>query len=388
MNRSVPALVIGSGITPLGIIRSLGRERIRVYYSGFKRDFPCRSRWCRWLPNSLDPFSGVGPLTEFLRGLPFERLVLFPGCDSITRAMARLDPETSGRFPASLSTAENHDILTDKGRFAELLNRLGLPHPWTLLIKSIEDMENLPDENFHRVFLKPRRSQEFTARFGVKAFFLHSCRDAVRLYRRVRCAGLSAILQEYIPGPPDRHYFVDGFVDRTGRICARFVRQRLRMSPPDFGNSSYMVTVPPETIPQGIQDTDRLLFSIRYRGIFSVELKLDERDGRLKFLEINSRPWWYVEFASRCGVNVCKMAYDDALGHPVEPAEKYPIGKRCVYPFFDIESILRLKRQGRMTLREGFKSWRGAHQPEFSRDDPWPFVWRYLELAKEFFSLH
>ena len=56
-------------------------------------------------------------------------------------------------------------------------------------------------------------------------------------------AGFEVILQEYIPGPPTEHYFIDGFMDREHVVQARFARQRLRMYPPDFGNSTYMVSV-------------------------------------------------------------------------------------------------------------------------------------------------
>ena len=36
--------------------------------------------------------------------------------------------------------------------------------------------------------------------------------------------------------------------------------------------------------------------------------------AEFKILEINARPWWYVELASRCGVDVCTMSYRDAFG--------------------------------------------------------------------------
>ena len=93
-------------------------------------------------------------------------------------------------------------------------------------------------------FLKPRDSQAFRRRYGVKALRFRTPSEAIALALEARQTGLELMLQQYIPGPPTRHYMVEGFVDRTGRICARFVRQRLRMFPPDFGDSTYMVSVP------------------------------------------------------------------------------------------------------------------------------------------------
>ena len=59
---------------------------------------------------------------------------------------------------------------------------------------------------------------------------------------------------------------------------------------------------------------DRLITGCGLRGIFSVELKRDANSGIAKVLEVNARPWWYVHYATACGVNVCEMTYRAALG--------------------------------------------------------------------------
>ena len=83
-----------------------------------------------------------------------------------------------------------------------------------------------------------------------------------------------------------------------------------------------------------------LLARVNYRGIFSAEFKRDARDGQYRILEVNTRAWTYVEFASRCGVNVCEMAWQDALGLPVTAASpSYPVGAGCVSLPRDIRSL-------------------------------------------------
>ena len=72
------------------------------------------------------------------------------------------------------------------------------------------------------------------------------------------------------------------------------------------------------------------------RGIFDAEFKYDHRDGQLKILEINARPWWFVEFATRCGVDLCRMAYMDALELPVTPANEYEVGRCCIHMNYDL----------------------------------------------------
>jgi predicted ATP-grasp superfamily ATP-dependent carboligase len=119
---------------------------------------------------------------------------------------------------------------------------------------------------------------------------------------------------------------VEGFVDRIGCPIARFVRQRLRMFPPDFGDSTYMVSVPLDRVRGAIESLDRLFAHLSYRGVFEAEFKYDDRDGQFKLLEVNARPWYFIGFAAECGVDLCEMAYWDALGISVDPVTTYKGG--------------------------------------------------------------
>ena len=110
------------------------------------------------------------------------------------------------------------------------------------------------------------------------------------------------------------------------------------MHPPDFGNSTHMISVPLSEVEPAAQSLRAILAAIQYRGIFSAEFKLDARDGIFKILEINARVWVFVEFAGRCGVDVCTMAYRDALGLPITDFPVYRSGVRLVSPYVDLTS--------------------------------------------------
>jgi predicted ATP-grasp superfamily ATP-dependent carboligase len=188
------------------------------------------------------------------------------------------------------------------------------------------------------------------------------------------------VLQEYIPGPPTNHYFIDGFVDRDRIVKALFARQRLRMSPPDFGNSTMMVSVPLSEEDAAIETLKTLLADIEYRGIFSAEFKRDERDGTFNLIEVNARPWWYVEFAARCGVNVCELAVRDALGERVPTISKYATGRRCVFPYYDLEAVRAEMSAGRLGILGWALSWLGPYQPVFRWSDPLPAMGEVAKL--------
>ncbi|MGH7267099.1 MAG: ATP-grasp domain-containing protein [Candidatus Rokuibacteriota bacterium] len=292
--------------------------------------------------------------------------------------MARLAPALAARFPASLASADSLDICLDKGRFADTLARLGLPHPRTIPIGTPRDVRRLWDSSLRDPFLKPRNSRAFQARYGVKAFRIRTRAEAIARVREARRAGLELLLQEYVPGAADCHYFIDGFVDRGGSLCARFARRRIRTFPEPFGDSSCMVTIPLDQARAPLGILNRLLPALQYRGVFNAQFKYDDRDGLIKLLEINPRPWGGVSLAVRCGVDVVRMAYEDALDLPVQPTREYPVGRYWVYPSRDRLVCWRLLRDGRLTPGAWIRSWTGAVQPVFRWDDPVPAMVAFL----------
>jgi len=200
-------------------------------------------------------------------------------------------------------------------------------------------------------------------------------------------AGLGVVLQEYVPGPPSNHYFVDGFALDGGAVHARFARQRLRMHPPLFGNSTFLRTVALDEVSDIIATVDRLIRASGLRGIFSVELKRDERTGVAKALEVNARPWWYVHYATACGVNVCEMTYQAALGRALPPfAGSYRVGRTCAYVRPDFRACRDLRREGQLSLATCVPQWLSGEHMIFSAADPMPLVHRCLDQAKSYLA--
>jgi predicted ATP-grasp superfamily ATP-dependent carboligase len=377
----VPALVLGAGITVLGAVRALGRAGIPVYAACPPGDLARRSRWYRRA--ELAPWDGgTGPATaERLAALPLERAVLIPCSDQAALWVAGLPDDLRARFPSSTPRREVFESLVDKASFADLLAEARVPHPFTRRLRSADDLAALESRAGQVIFLKPVDSQPFFKRFGVKAFHVQSRQEAETRWREATAAGLELVLQEYVPGPATAHIFIDGFRDRTGVVRAWFPRRRLRMFPPDFGNSSAMVSLPRADAKSAIDSLARLLDHLRYRGVFSAEFKWDERDREFKLLEVNPRAWWYVEYAAWCGVNVVRLAWLDALERAVPDIPTWRVGARCVYPSYDAAARQAMPRETRPARLSLYRSWLGARQPIFQLDDPVPGVADWLKRA-------
>jgi predicted ATP-grasp superfamily ATP-dependent carboligase len=363
---------------------SLGEAGFDVIALPDVQDLARRSRWYRPAPASLARLT-ADRLAAALPALP-AGTVLMPCSDSWVRAVASLPGDLHDRYPSCIAPLPALDVLVDKARFGETLARLGLPHPLTRPVAKATDLDSVPDEVLEHSFLKPTDSQTFFARYRVKAFPVSGRTQAVHQLKTCVADGFGLVLQEYVPGPPTHHYFLDGFVDRGGTMRALFVRQRLRMFPPDFGNSTLMVSVPRADVGDAPDTLARLFKDIHYRGIFSAEFKRDAKDRQFKLLEINARPWWYVEFAARCGVRVCEMAVRDALGEPVDTVDRYVVGRRCAYPYYDLSAVNVERAAGRLSLLNGIRSWIGAVQPVFRWSDPMPAVGEVAAMIRRRFG--
>jgi predicted ATP-grasp superfamily ATP-dependent carboligase len=209
-------LALGSGITVLGVLRTLSKANADVFTLPDVDRFTRRSRWYKTSPNAL---AGMKPdtLAESLEGLPVPT-VLMPCSDMWIRTVAALPLEVRNRYPSSIAPLKALDLLVDKARFGAALDRLELPHPTTRLMRSAADLDDVSDAMLENSFLKPVHSPQFFARFAVKAFRIADRSNALDRLRECDAAGFQMMLQEYIPGPPTNHYFIDGFIDRGGVV--------------------------------------------------------------------------------------------------------------------------------------------------------------------------
>ena len=372
---------MGSGITLLGVLRTLSEVNAEVIALPDIDRVTRRSRWYRAAPRALSGMK-ADTLAQCLEILPVPT-VLMPCSDLWVRTVAALPAEVRSRYPASVAPLQALDLLVDKARFGSTLDRLGLPHPATRLMKSVQDLDVVSDTVLQSSFLKPVHSQQFFARFGVKAFRIADRSDAQDRLAECIDAGFQMMLQEYIRGRPP---IITSSMDLSiayGVVRALFARRRLRMSPPDFGNSTLMISVPVSDTGNASATLKTLFADIGYRGIFSAEFKRDPRDGVFNLIEVNARPWWYVEFAARCGVNVCKLAIRDALGEPIETISEYAVGRRCVFPYYDLQAVRAELSAGRLGLLGWARSWLGAYQPVFRWSDPLPAVGEVAALIGE-----
>lgn len=369
----------------MGVVRVLGRRGLTLRASVAPHDFVSGSRWLSrraHLP-AADP---AVPLAEYLERLPLREAFLIPCSDELALQAAELPPDLAARFRTYQPNAAVLRLLTDKGVFLRAVKALGIPHPRTHIIDAVGDLEALSDTELATAFIKPRDSQRFHREMGVKALRPHGREEFRSLLSALLEKKHRLMIQEYISGPASNHYFIDGFATEGGEIVTLFARRRLRMFPVDFGNSTFMVSVPPDDVQGAIEPLLRLLSHLEYRGIFSAEFKRDASDGAFKIIEVNARPWWYIEFTARAGVDVLRLACEAAFGLPLNPPTSYQVGRTLTYPYYDHDAC-RAVIPGRWApVRRLVADALGADQPVFAWDDPLPAIRYWVRVMPQVVS--
>lgn len=377
-----PAIVLGTGETALGTIRSLRRAGIDAVYSTYKSDIAGLSRFHKRMGNWPTKVLEAVELEAWLESTGLGLAVLMPCSDVWTQSVSSLSEEVCQRFRRWTPGSDVVDLMVDKNRFRSVLEQQELPHPRSYFLQRDSGAWQVPDSVYKSAFLKPHNSLTFFSTFDVKGFSVSSADDALRKVQAAWARGIEMMIQEYLPGPPTNHYFIDGYRSKDGSVTQCLARQRLRMYPPDFGNSTDMVTVPLESVQPALDTLHSLFDHTGFHGIFSAEFKLDERDGLFKILEVNCRPWWFIDYADRCGLSVCRAAYADALDLPIPDQQPYKIGKRGTYPVYDWEAFRNSDDRGVVGFFALIFNWFRSYQPVFAWSDPVPAFVNFYRLAK------
>ena len=116
----------------------------------------------------------------------------------------------------------------------------------------------------------------------------------------------------------------------------------------------------------------------------SAEFKKDQRDGTLKLLEINARPWWHCWLSGKCGVDIIFSAYLDALGEKSPYSEQYKEGIESIYLALDAAASLKMFLAGDLNLKTWMVSLLDSKIFAFyEKGDSFPLI---KDLTKNFFK--
>lgn len=176
------------------------------------------------------------------------------------------------------------------------------------------------------------------------------------------------LIQEFIP-QTELQYKAELYIDRYGNLKSAIVFAKLRWYPINGGSSTLNKTV---DRPDIIQNCNKLLKKIGWRGYADIDLIQDPRDNIAKIIEINPRITGSVKICFKAGVNFAQQIIEDFDNREVTPMFDYK--KNIFLRYFQKDILWFLKSSNRFKSIPNWFNFRNNTDQIFDLKDPLPFI--------------
>lgn len=362
--------------------RAIGRCGVPVYGVLTRGEPPAIAKSSRYLKGVLDAQkcndSRVGDIIhEFATAQAQKPVLMFAGDYDLGLAAriwhrikdcvdAVTDPVAAAR-------------LNDKQSQIDVALQAGVPVPKSATVVTREGLDAIWNFNYPLIGRPVEVSRK--GKFEGKVYVAKNRETLLKKLGPVLDDGSASVLiQEYIPGPGDQHYFLLASCDADGDFTTPMMGRKLLENPKGRTN------VGETLIDDQLESFSRRAFTaFGISGVLGVEFKKDERDGTFYYIETNFRPDNFVSIAAASGINLNLMAYLRVCGFP----NIYrPLFQRHI--IWQDTSLVLLSGMGGKRVKQGARK-----GPEGRRlavvdalwetDDPYPaFVWYGLKVVKLF----
>ncbi|MCW8058664.1 polysaccharide deacetylase family protein [Agrobacterium tumefaciens] len=370
---TIPGVVIvGGAHGTLALARSLGVLNVPVYYLTHDSPLPGWSRFVRETIRWAGPHD-AGAIV-FLRQMAekhgLKGCLLVPSGDGEVQLISQHREELSALYKIVLPDWAALQWLCEKPLLYKRAAELGVSIPRTYALTSDADIDAM--DVMFPVILKPNMGGGDTTIARAKVIRADD-RQALKTAFADASGEIGAgnvVVQELIPGGGESQ-FSYAALWLNGEPVAEFTARRARQYPVDFGYTSTRVEVVDNG--QAIDAARKMLKSAGHSGLVEVEFKLDGRDGELKLLDVNPRPWSWFGLCSAAGVDLgallWRVANDEQTGQPVSARQ----GVSWSYLVRDTVAAFTLARRGETRIGDYFaslgkiRSW-----ASFALNDPLP----------------
>jgi D-aspartate ligase len=304
------AVVIGGYATGVSALRSLARAGVRTaVVLTTPDDIAHRSRYAHEAHRVVDLHRRPDGLIDLLQDQAsrWRGWALIPTNDDALTALTSHRDLLSRWYPLAVPEAEVVRQVTIKTNTHRLATELGVDVP--RCYGPADRYTAAREDIAYPVVVKPTDTPRFWVRFEKKLLVARSPLELVAAVDQIERAGLSADVHDLVPGGDRQFFTYTVYLDRWGRPAAEFMFRTLRKGPRFYGAAR---AAEPAVIPALREPSLALLQRIGWRGVASVEYKLDPRDGRYRLMEINGRCFPSHALAARCGVNYPVLIWREA----------------------------------------------------------------------------
>jgi D-aspartate ligase len=378
-NSKEIAIVFGLFETGLGVIRSLGRNGIKVYGIDFNKDIAYYSKY-------VTPLICPHPINEkqlFISWLNKKfasfkvKIPIFITSDIFLSSISENREFLKPNFIFNLVSNKAINTISDKYLQTQLAIDAGVNSPKTWLIENSQNLKDLEGNKIWPLLIKGRDVNTWRKLFGgsKKGFVVNNFTELSEKCKDVLDNDVSVIIQEIIYGSDTNHYKYCAYVNEKGSILAELCLQKIRQYPVRFGVGAAMCTVQNQTV----SDAGRkFLKNIDFKGVGSVEFKYDTKDKIYKLIELNPRYWQQNSIGEQFGVNFPFINYCDLKNISIKPQKNIFRKVIWVNRYMDFSSFIQYRKEGLLTYFAWRKSLKGEKiYSDFAWDDPMPMFYEF-----------
>lgn len=309
--------------------------------------------------------------------------VLLIGCGD---SYVQLISENKDRLPENvIAPYIGIDLMNElihKEKFYELCEQQGVDYPSTFVHRmELENSFQLPFDPPYIV--KPSNGIEYWQHSfptQKKVYKADSMKELCEILGDIYGAGYrdSVIIQDFIPGDDTFMRVLTGYSDHQGQVKLMALGHVLleEHTPHGLGNHAVILTEENRELSDRFR---KLLEALHYVGFSNFDIKYDQRDGKYKVFEINTRQGRSNFYVTGAGANLMKCVVDDWVYHlplefhmVTEPSLWMVVPKKVAFAYIKPEKYRRemkeLIRRGKLVnplfypadrgLMHGVKLWK------------------------------
>lgn len=334
MNGKKSILIVGlTSQTAISLLRSFGKKRIQVYGINNKKNANYYSKYLTkgYIFSEFDMLSGfenneklIDYIEQIIKKHEIDYVITF--FDSLiillNKYRYRLEKITKLLIPG-----EDSFIKTiDKNKTLKIAKKLKIPVPETIVVTDLNDLDKCKDLDFP-VVVKPSSryyKNHVQAERDFKRHYFHSYQNLLIFFKKYNpCKYKPVFVQEFCNGEDI------GFpiFFKKGRCITCMQYKVVRMYPHNGGSPICRETT--KTDPELKEYSLRLLSYMEWDGIAEIDYIKDNKDGKIKMLEVNGRFWASLPLAEKAGLDFPSMLYSSDDDIRKASIFKYKIGTKC-----------------------------------------------------------
>ncbi len=338
MNKKAVLVLDGSQRSALAVTRSIGRRQIPVITASESPSAICQhSRYSTSHVIYPDPKYNPEQFLVWLKGFLSANQIdmVFPVTDITCNILAPLAPRYKNTH-IPLASIESINSLSDKSRLTQLASKLSLPHPQSIYVQAIDQVERIRPGIRYPCVIKPSFSRYFMNNQwnDTRVSIVQNQKDFDSLFAKHKYLQQQPfMIQEYIQGTGQGVFSLYS----SGREIAWFAHRRLREKPPWGGVSVLSESV---KLPEDMVEISRkILDHVSWHGAAMVEFKVAE-NGTPYIIEVNTRFWGSLQLAVDAGVDFPYLMYKLAVNKEIHEVSEYKVGSKLRWYLGDLDSLL------------------------------------------------